>query len=300
MKTIISCAITGSATSTEKTPYLPITPEEIAESSLRAAEAGAALVHIHVRDPANGKASMELELYREVVDRIRQDNKDVIINLTTGPGGFYVNPTNELGRGITTRHNLVLSTRGRVLSAQERVSHIEVLRPDMCTLDCNTMHREGDGVVINHRAVMKEMIELIYAAGVLPEFEIFDSGDLVIAKEFMDMGVIKGTPHLQFAMGIKYGWSANPQSMIYAHSQLPKNCTWGALGVGAAEMPTVAMSAMMGGHVRVGLEDNIYVKKGVLATSNAQLVEMAKTLLATLGKEPASAIEARTILGLKS
>ena len=300
MKTIISCAITGSATNPNKTPYLPITPEEIAESSLRAAEAGAALVHIHVRDPETKRGSTDLELYREVMDRIRQDNQEVIINLTTGPGGFYVNPSTALGTNITTRHNLVLSNRSQLRPAKDRISHIELLRPDMCTLDCNTMHREGDGVIVNHRAVMKEMIELIYAAGVLPEFEIFDSGDLVIVKEFMHMGIVKGTPHLQFAMGIKYGWPANPQSMMFAHSQLPKNCTWGALGVGATEMPIVAMSAMMGGHVRVGLEDNIYVKKGVLAKSNAELVHMAKTLLDTLGKETATASEARVILGLKA
>lgn len=300
-KTIISCAITGAVTRKEQTPYLPITPEQIADSSLRAAEAGAALVHIHVRNPENGRASMELELYKEVVDRIRQDNREVIINLTTGAGGFYVQPGyGELGSSLVTENSRVKSLRNNVLSARARVSHVEILKPDMCTLDCNTMHRNGDGVVVNHRSVMKEMLELIYAVGVLPEFEVFDSGDLVMVKEFMDMGVIQGTPHIQFAMGIKYGWPANPQSMIFAHSQLPTNCTWGALGVGATEMQTVAMSAMLGGHVRVGLEDNIYVKKGVLATSNAQLVTMAKNLLDTLGREPATAAEARTILGLKA
>lgn len=288
-KTIITCAITGAVTSRDKTPYLPVTPEEIATSSLEAAEAGAAIVHIHVRNPETGRPSMDVELYRDTVDRIKKHNTDVLINLTTGPGAFYAPTPGNLAQGAP--HSLLLPP-------DARVKHIQLIKPDLCSIDFNTMHQAEGGIRINHKKVTSRMVQLVQEAGTKPELEIFDSGDFRIAKEFLDDGVIKGTPFWQFAMGIKYGWDATPNALMYAYRDLPHNSVWSAFGIGAQEMPMVAQTMILGGHVRVGLEDNIYTSKGVLAKTNAELVVMAKEIIKLLGGEVASPNEAREILDL--
>jgi uncharacterized protein (DUF849 family) len=287
MTTIITCAITGAVTSRDQTPYLPVTPEEIATSALEAGEAGAAVVHIHVRNPATGHMSMELEHYRDTVDRIKQRNKDLLINLTTGPGAFY----------LPTPGNMAVGQASSMLySPVKRVEHIQVIKPDLCSLDFNTMHQAGDGIRINHKRVTREMLRLVQEAGTKPELEIFDSGDLRIAQEFVAEGLVKGRPFWQFAMGIKYGWGASPNALHYAYRELEPGSIWSAFGIGKDEMPMVAQTMILGGHVRVGMEDNIYTSKGVLAKTNAELVKMAVDIIRLLGGKVASYKEAREIL----
>jgi len=287
MKTVITCAITGAVTSREQTPYLPVTPEEIATSGLEAAEAGASVLHIHVRNTETTRPSMELELYCDTVDRIKKYNKDVLINLTTGPGALYVPSPENLAIG---------SSRSVLLGPQYRVKHIEVIKPDICSVDFNTMHQGDGGIRINHKRVVSEMLRLIQQVGTKPELELFDSGDYRIAKEFVDDGTIKGNPLWQFAMGIKYGWDSTSNSLQYAYNLLPKNSLWSAFGIGKNEMPMVAQTMIMGGHVRVGMEDNIYLSKDVLAKTNSELVVKAKRIIEDLGGSVANYSEAREIL----
>jgi uncharacterized protein (DUF849 family) len=287
MSTIITCAITGAVTSKEQTPYLPITPEEIATSSLEAAEAGAAVVHLHVRNPETGNPSIELELYRDTVDRIRKHNKDVLINLTTGPGAYYMPSADNLAQGAQS---------SVLLKPLLRVKHIQAIKPELCSIDFNTMHQAGDGIRINHKRVTREMVRLVQEAGTKPELEIFDSGDLRIAQEFVADGTIKGKPFWQFAMGVKYGWNSTPNALQYAYNELPAGSTWSAFGIGKDEMPILAQTMILGGHVRVGLEDNIYTNKGVLAKTNAELVVMAKNIIELIGGSVATFSEARKIL----
>jgi uncharacterized protein (DUF849 family) len=289
-KTIITCAITGAATKPEQTPYLPVTPEQIAQSALEAAEAGATIAHIHVRDIFTGKPSMDIKLYSEVFELIKKSNSKLIINLTTGPGATFVPHIETLANN---------AQMPRLLSAAERVKHIEILKPDICSLDFNTMNLDSAAVRINHPQIIKEMLSRIQAVGTKPELEIFDSGDLRIALEMLSHGAIQKPALWQFAMGIKYGWDATPATLQYAYNHLPVNSNWSAFGIGQTEMPMVALSAIYGGHVRVGMEDNIYLKRGQLATTNAELVQKAKRIVEDLGYEIANTDEARLLLGLK-
>jgi uncharacterized protein (DUF849 family) len=286
MKTIITCAITGAGTSPEQTPYLPITPQQIAQSALEAADAGAAVVHIHVRDPNTGRPSMNMDHYREVMDTIKAKNTDVIINLTTGPGS-------------TGPADVIFGNKyPNFQPAEIRTRHIVSLKPDICSLDLNTMNRGPIQITVNTIANSRQMIKLVQEAGVKPELEIFDSGDLEIAKMLIEEGTLQGTPLWQIAAGIKWGWAATPTTLEYAKAMLPRDAIWYAFGTGAMEMPFVALSTISGGHARVGLEDNIYLEKGVLAKSNALLVEKAVRIIRELGNEPATPAEAREILAL--
>lgn len=287
MKTILTCALTGAVTKPEQTPHLPITPRQIAESGLEAAEAGAAILHIHVRDPETGNPSMNVEMYREVVDSIKKYNKHVLINLTTGPGAFYLPGRENLADG---------TAKSLLLHADKRVAHIELIKPDLCSFDFNTMHQGNGGIRINHILILKEMAKRILNAGTKPEVELFDSGDFRIAKELYDEGLLGKDPFWQFAMGIKYGWDHTPEALIYARSLLPRDAVWSAFGISKMEMPFVAMTWCLGGHVRVGMEDNVYLEKNVLAESNAQLVTKAARIVKDLGGRIASANDAREIL----
>jgi uncharacterized protein (DUF849 family) len=289
-KTIITCAVTGAVTDPGATPYLPITPIEIAESALAAAEAGAACVHLHVRDPETKWPSMKTSLYEETVDHIRRHNTALVINLTAGPGAFFAIGDPVLHRGD--------DRRSRLLPASMRVAHIERIRPDICSVDFNTMHQDGTGIRINHITVLKEMLERINAIGTKPELELFDSGDLRLAMELLEQGYIKGTPLWQFAMGIKYGWDHTPEALMYARNLLPANSLWSAFGISKEEMPMVANTWLLGGHVRVGMEDNIYLSKGVLAKTNAELVVKARRIVEDLGGSIANYAEAREIYKL--
>jgi len=286
MKTILTCAVTGSGTTLKHTPYLPITPEQIANSALESAEAGAAVVHLHVRDPLTGQPSMDFNLYREVVDRIKDKNSELIINLTTGPG--------STGSSAVVFGQADASFK----TAEERVSHVVRLQPDLCSLDFNTMNRGPKNITVNSISVVREMAKLIKQAGVKPELEIFDSGDLHIARSLITDGLIDGQPLWQIATGIKWGWDSSITTLQYARQLLPVDATWYAFGISAKQMPFVALSTISGGHARVGLEDNVFIEKGVLAKTNAELVDKAVRIIQDLGNEVATPLEARTILKL--
>ena len=287
-KVIITCAITGNLTRPEQSRYLPITPQQIADSALEAAEAGAAIAHVHVRDPDSGRPSMSIELYRDVMDRIRSRNRDLIINLTTGPGGRFV-PSEDDPR---------IAGPGTTLMAPERrVEHVEILRPDICTLDFNTMNSGGE-VVINTPRNVRKMAERIRAARVLPELELFDSGDCHLARDLIAEGVLQAPPLCTLVLGVKYGFNASPETMLYARDLLPPGSIWTGFGIGRSEFPMVAQAWLLGGHVRVGMEDNLYLSKGVLAKSNAELVTHAADILRSLGATIASSVDARALLGL--
>lgn len=289
-KTVITCAITGAATRPNQTPYLPISPEQIATSALEAAEAGAAVVHLHVRRIDNGRPSMDLDLYRDTVDRIKAKNNQVLINLTTGPGSLFIPSEEDLNVGTSD---------SKLHSAEVRVKHIEIIKPDICTLDLNTMQTTGKGIRINSIKVCREMLKRIQAVGTKAELEIFDSGDLRIALDLIADGTIEQPALWQIAMGLKYGWEANPDVMAYAHKLLPANAIWSAFGISKQQMPMVALTWIYGGHVRVGLEDNIYLNKNELAKSNAELVLKAASIVKDLGGEIANPAEARVLFGLR-
>src|SRR5882757_3786956 len=287
-KVIITCAITGNLTRPDQSPHLPITPQQIADSALEAAEAGAAVAHIHVRDPETGRPSMSIDLYRDVMDRIRAKNRGLIINLTTGPGGRFVPSEADpkvAGPGTT------------LIAPERRVEHVELSRPDICTLDLNTMNSGGQ-VVINTPTNVRKMAARIRAAGVMPEIELFDSGDCHLARDLLSEGVLQGPGLFSLVLGVKYGFSATPETMFYARSLLPPGAIWFGFGIGRGEFPMVAQAFLLGGHVRVGMEDNLFMSKGVLAKTNAELVTHAADILRSLGATIASSAEARTMLGL--
>ncbi|OLL32298.1 NADPH:quinone reductase [Burkholderia sp. SRS-W-2-2016] len=288
-KTILTCAVTGNLTKPEQHPGLPITPQQIATACLDAAKAGAAVVHIHVRDPRTGRPSMDIALYREVIERIRAVDAELIINLTTGPGGRFI-PSDDDPK--------VAAAGTTLMAPEQRVEHILLLRPDICSLDLNTMN-SGNDVVINTPKNVTRMAAIIREAGVKPELEIFDSGDIHLARDLIDAGVLDGPGLWTFVHGVKYGFAATPETLLYARSLLPAGATWAAFGIGRHEFPIVAQAWLAGGHIRVGLEDNLYLSKGVLAESNAALVTRAREIVTSLGGELASASEAREMLGLR-
>lgn len=285
--TIISCAVTGNITTPQQTPYLPITPEQIANSCLEAARAGAAIVHIHVRHP-DGRPSMELAHYREVVERLRAADEDVVINLTTGPGQRFVPSEADPS---------VAAPGTTLMRPERRVSHVQALRPELCSLDLNTMF-SGSSVVINTPANLALMSEIIADAGVKPELEVFDTGDIQLGNHFIEQGRLEASSLFQIVLGVRYGAIATPETLMYLKSLLPSSAHWGAFGVGRWEFPMLAQAWLLGGHVRVGLEDNIYIEKGVLAENNAALVAKAARIVRELGGTVATPDEARDMLGL--
>ncbi len=289
-KTIITCAVTGNITTRKQHPRLPITAQEIATAAVDAGKQGAAIAHIHARDPHTGKGSMEIHHFREIVQRIRDSGSDVILNLSTGEGGRFV-PDAQDPR---------LPAEGTTLTTPEkRVAHVEALCPEICSLDLNTMF-SGSAVVINTPSSITTMAQRIYAAGVLPELEVFDSGDLQVAAHLLEHGILRGPPLFQIVLGVRFGAPARPASLMHLSSQLPAGSIWAAFGIGLAEFPMLAQAWLLGGHVRVGLEDNIYVREGVLSRDNAELVEKAVSVVESLCGSIASAEEARQILGLRS
>ena len=287
-KTILTCAVTGNLTKPEMTPYLPITPKQIADACLGAADAGAAVAHIHVRYPETGKPSMELDHYAEVMHLIKAQNKELIINLTTGPGGRYV-PTEGDPK--------VFAPGTTLCDPLKRVEHVAALKPEICSLDLNTMNSGAD-VVMNTPSNVRKMAKVIREAGVMPELEIFDSGDLNLAKDLIADCTVDGPGLYTLVMGVKYGLNTDPATLLYMRDQLPSGALWAAFGISRAEFPIVAQAWLLGGHIRVGMEDNIYLEKGVLCESNAQLVNRAKRIISDLGGQLASSNEARQMLGL--
>src|SRR6516164_3454893 len=285
-RVIISCAVTGSADSPRKNPAVPVTPAQIAQSSIDAAKAGAAIIHIHVRDPQTTLPSMDGTLYREVVERIRSSGTDVLINLTTGPGARFVPGADDPAQ--PGPHTTL--TRPEI-----RVRHVVGLRPDICSLDMGSMNM-GGRVFINTPDHLEVMAAAIRDAGVLPELEVFETGHLLLAKRMIETGHVKAPGMFQICLGIAWGQPATPEAMAYMRSLLPKESPWFAFGISLHQFPMAAQAVLLGGHVRVGLEDNIYLGKGQLAPSNAALVEKAGRIIELLGDSVATPAEARKML----
>ncbi len=290
-KVIITCAITGAGDTVGKSPNVPVTPKQIATSALEAAGAGATVVHCHVRDIATGKGSRRVDLYREVMERIRAKNTDVIINLTAGMGGDVV-----IGEG---EKPLDFGEGTDCVGPLERLLHVKELTPEICTLDCGTLNfGDGQSVLIQTPTQLRQQAALIKSYGVKPEMEIFDSGNLWFANQMVKEGLIDGPPLYQLCLGIPWGAPFNTETMAYQKSQLPEGAVWASFGIGRNQMQAVAQSVVLGGHVRVGLEDNLYLEKGVFATNGA-LVEKAAKLIEIVGTRVATPDEGRAILGLK-
>ncbi len=269
----ITCAVTGSGDSTRKSPHVPVTPQQIAESAIEAAKRGAAIVHIHVRDPETGQGSRKTEYYVEVVERVRAADVDVVVNLTAGMGGDLVLggdedvlPPNPIGTDMA--------------GATERLDHVRAILPEICTLDCGTMNfaSGGDYIMVNTPSVLRKMAKLVQEMGVRPELEVFDTGHLVQVKEMIRDGLLDDPVMIQLCMGIAYGAPDDPTTFMAMVNNLPDGCVFSGFSIARMQLPFVAMAALAGGNVRVGLEDNLYVGPGQLAT-NAMLVEKAKNIL---------------------
>ena len=287
-KVILTCAVTGGDDVADRFKAIPVTPAEIAAAAVQACGAGAAIAHIHVRDPATGKPSMSLDLYREVVERIRDSGSPVIINLTTGPGARFV-PADEGVNQAAPGSNL----RGPM----ERVRHITALKPEICSLDMGTLNF-GKGALVNVPGHVQAIAAEIRAAGVKPELEVFDTGHVALALDMIGKGLLDPAPLFQAVLGVPWGAPATTETMALFKALFPAGSAWAAFGVGRHEFPMVAQAVLLGGHARVGLEDNLYLERGRLAESNAALVERAVHIIRTLGEEVATPAEARQLLGL--
>jgi len=285
---IITCAVTGSGDAAGKHPQLPKTPKEIAKAAIEAAEAGAAVAHIHVRDPQTGAAGRKLEWYTEVVERVRADSTDVVLNLTSGMGGDYVPDPDNPGRG---------GPGTDMANPAERLAHVEKLLPEICTLDVGTQNY-SDTAYISTPKMLREMAQLIQTCGVKPEIEVFELGHVWFAKQLIKEGLIDEPPLFQLCMGIPWTAEANTENMLALRNMLPDNAVWAGFGISRMQMPMVAQAMIMGGNVRVGLEDNLYLERGVLA-SNGQLVERAVEIIERLGGKILSPSETRQKLGLR-
>ena len=287
---IITCAVTGAGDTVGKHPAIPVTPKQIAEAAIEAASAGAAVVHIHVRDPETGKGTRDPRLYREVVERLRASNVDMIINLTAGMGGDL---------DIGERNPLEFGPNTDLVGALERLVHVEELRPEICTLDCGTLNfGDGNLIYVSTPKQLREGARRIRELGVKPELEVFDTGHLSFAKQMMKEGLLEAPPLFQFCLGIPWGASADTTTMKAMKDSLPEGAVWAGFGIGRMQMPMVAQAVLLGGNVRVGLEDNIWLEKGVYAT-NGKLVEKAIKIIELLGARPVTPAEARQKLGLK-
>jgi len=286
---ILTCAITGGDDTAGRFPAVPVTPRQIAESAIEACRAGAAIAHIHVRDPATGKPSLDRALYREVVERVRDSGSPVILNLTTGAGARFL-PDASAPNAAAAGSNLRPP-------AAERCAHILELRPEICTLDMGSLNF-GKGALINVPDHIEAIAAVIREAGSKTELEIFDTGHIALARHLIERGVIEPEPLWQLVLGVPWGAPANSETMMHLRGQLPAGARWAAFGIGRQEFPMLAQAALLGGHVRVGLEDNLYLSQGVQARSNAELVGRAVEILHALDMEPATPDQARRMIGL--
>lgn len=291
-KVVITCAVTGNAPFNHRHPAFPVLPKEIAAACVEAARAGAAIVHVHVRNPDSGAGSRNPKLFKETVDRLRDTGVNVILNLTAGLGGFFLPDPNDEKRALP---------ESDVISVDERMAHLELCRPDIASLDITTGNQvEGpvEFVYLNTTRTLRQMAKRFQELNIKPELEAFSAGDVEFGKSLIAEGLVSGVPLFQFVLGVKWGAPADSRTLLYMRDLLPPHATWAALGTGRLQMPVVAQSTLLGGNVRVGLEDNLYLSRGVFAT-NGQLVERAKLIIELLGYESASAAEARTLLGLE-
>jgi uncharacterized protein (DUF849 family) len=288
-KVVVTCALTG-AGPLSPNPNQPVKPRDIANSGLEAAAAGAAVLHVHVRDPQTGQFSGDLGLYEEVVGLIREQNKDVILNLTTGLGsGYYPkDPLLPLEAGPETH----------IWTVERRIGHVLKLKPEIATLDLVTAQVFG-GIVISTEAVLTSMAQQMRAAGVVPEIEMFDAGDAVLARHLIKKGVLNGPGIYSFVMGLNFTIPADAESMLYLRNMLPPGAVWQGFGIGRMEFPMAMQSILLGGQMRLGMEDNVFISRGEFAKSNAELVKKGIRMAGELGVAPATTSEARKILGLR-
>jgi len=286
---IITCAVTGAGDTLDKHPGVPVTPEQVAAAAIEAAQAGAAIAHIHVRDPETGKGSRDPELFRQAVELVRASGTDVIINLTAGMGGDWVPSDDDPSVG---------GPGTDMVGPEERLIHVEALRPDICSLDCGTMNfSDGADIYVSPPAYLRAMAGRIRDCGVKPELEVFDLGHVRFAAQMVAEGLIAAPPLFQICLGLTWGAGADTGSMMAMRDSLPPGAAWAGFGISRMQMPMVAQAVLLGGNVRVGLEDNIYLDRGVLA-SNAQLVERAVEIVERLGARVLGPDEARQKLGL--
>lgn len=287
---VVSCAVTGAGNTTGKSPHVPITPKEIADAAIEAAIAGAAVAHIHVRDPETGKGSRDPALFKEVVDRVRDSDTDVIINLTAGMGGDWVPSADDPampGPGTD------------MIGPEERLAHIKECMPEICSLDCGTLNfGDGDEIYISTPPTLRRMAELTREWGVKPELEVFELGHIRFARQMIAEGLIADPPMFQICLGIPWGADQSVDTMKAMKDHLPHDASWASFGISRMQMPMAAAAVAMGGNVRVGLEDNIYLDRGVLAT-NGQLVARAIEIIERMGGRALSPAEARNKLKLR-
>ncbi|MBL6602943.1 MAG: 3-keto-5-aminohexanoate cleavage protein [Proteobacteria bacterium] len=290
MEVILTCAVTGAGDTTSRSEHVPVTPDQIAQAAIDAAKAGASAAHIHVRDPKTGKGSRDTELFRQVVDKVRSSDTDVVINLTAGMGGDWVpDETNPAMPGPGTD----------MIGPEERLAHVIALKPEICSLDCGTMNfGNGNEIYISTPAYLRRMAEIVQSLGVKPELEVFELGHIRFAKQMLAEGLIDEPPMFQICLGIPWGADQSVDTMKVMKDELPQGASWASFGISRMQMPMAAAAVAMGGNVRVGLEDNIYLDKGVLAT-NAQLVERAREIIERMGARILTPEEARKKLGLK-
>lgn len=290
-KIILTCAVTGGAPFNPKHPSMPVTPAQIASACLEAAAAGASVVHVHVRNPETGEGSRDPKLFREVMDRVRDSGVDIVINLSCGMGAFFMPDPDDEGRALP---------ESDVASVQHRMIHIEDNLPEIASLDITTGNQiEGDTefVYLNTTRTLRAMARRFQQLGVKPEMEVFSSGDIEFGKALIAEGLIDGVPLIQMVTGVKWGAPTDTETVLYQRGLLPPDAVWAAFGLGRNQMPMVAQAALLGGNVRVGLEDNLYLSRGVFAT-NGQLVERARAILDNIGFSIATPSETREILQL--
>ncbi|HEY2789617.1 MAG TPA: 3-keto-5-aminohexanoate cleavage protein [Gaiellales bacterium] len=288
----ITCAVTGAGDTAGRSPLVPVTPEQVAAAAIEAARAGAAVAHIHVRDPDSGRGARDPRLYREVVERVRSADVDVVLNLTAGMGGDLVLG----GEDAPLPHDTAATD---MAGAEERLEHVAQLLPEICTLDCGTMNfaAGGDYVMVNTPGMLRAMARRVQELGVRPELEVFDTGHLVMVKQLIADGLIDPPPLIQLCTGIPYGAPDDPGTLLAMRNQLPDDAVFSAFSIGRMQLPFVALAPIVGGNVRVGLEDNLMLARGVPAT-NGQLVERAVQILQAMNVRILTAAEVRTKLGL--
>lgn len=287
----ITCALTGSGGTQDKSPFVPRSPKQIADSAVAAAKAGAAIVHCHVREPVSGIPSRRVKYYREVTNRIRDSNQDIILNLTAGMGG-------DIGVGPPAAPIPLDSDRTDMVSAEERICHILECQPEICTLDCGTMNfSESDCILVNSPSMLREMARIITDSATVPEIEAFDTGHLWFAKQLVEEGTLRHPALAQLCMGVPWGAPDDLHTFMAMVKNVPSDWTFSAFGLGRHQMPYVAAAVLAGGHVRVGLEDNLMLERGLLAT-NEQLVERAVSIIEYLGCRVMKPEEVRHKLGL--
>jgi uncharacterized protein (DUF849 family) len=287
---VVTCAVTGAGDTTGKSPHVPVTPKEVAEAAIEAAKAGASAAHLHVRDPETGAGSRDPKLFKEAVDRIRDSGTDIVINLTAGMGGDWV-PSDD---------NPAMPGPGTdMIGPEERLAHVKECMPEICSLDCGTLNfGNGNEIYISTPPYLREMARLTQSWGVKPELEVFDLGHIRFAKQMVAEGLIDEPPMFQICLGIPWGADQDVDTMKVMKDQLPAGASWASFGISRMQMPMAAAAVAMGGNVRVGLEDNIYLDRGVLAT-NGQLVERVIEIITRMGANVLTPQEARNKLKLR-